>query len=78
MTNYEKLDWLITMTITGNSKFLGDILSDNLVFLEAERIAMETGRDLYRIVDGRLQALRKRGVIRYAKGRGWVVVGDKK
>lgn len=38
---------------------------DKRINEEAARIANRTGRDDYRIIDGRLQALRKAGKIRY-------------
>ena len=48
---------------------------------EAKRLAAETGRESFRVIDGRLQALRKAGLIRYASkaeapnGKaGWHVV----
>lgn len=38
---------------------------------EAERIAKATGRDAFRVIDGRLQVLRKRGVIKFNSKTGW-------
>lgn len=41
---------------------------------EADRLAMLTGRDSFRIIDGRLQALKKRGEISYSTiTRAWVI-----
>lgn len=42
---------------------------------EAQRIAVLTGRDEYRVIDGRIQALRRSGAIRFQRGKGakWAV-----
>ena len=40
---------------------------DRAVQLEAGRLASSQKREVFRVVDGRLQSLRKRGVIRYWK-----------
>ena len=40
---------------------------------EADRLEMLTGREAFRIIDGRLQALRKNGNIRH-DGKVWEVV----
>jgi hypothetical protein len=42
---------------------------------EVERIAAATGRDAMRILDARLQALRKAGLIAHDRRRGWRTVG---
>lgn len=56
-------------------------LYDSAVSLEAERIAAETGREAFRVTDGRLQALRRKKHIQWiAKaqapggGGGWRLV----
>jgi hypothetical protein len=77
MTNYDKLDYLIVQAVGTGANSAGHIQSDPSVDSESKRIADATSREQFRVIDGRLQALRKRGVIRYANGRGWVV-GDKK
>lgn len=49
-------------------------LYDKSVRQEADRLRMLTGREAFRIVDGRLQALKKRGEISYSKTtRAWVI-----
>ena len=65
MYQYDKLDWLIVSTI----KECGDPLYARVVRDEADRIAEATGRKSFRIIDGRLQYLRKRMVIYYARIR---------
>ena len=70
MSTYDKLDGLIVDAIkSGNSSF-SDIMK-TAVWDEALRISGFLGRDTDRIVDGRLQALRKRGLIVHVKGCGW-------
>lgn len=44
---------------------------------EANRIATATGRDSFRVIDGRLQAMRKSGRIRYSNGRWQFGAGEK-
>lgn len=59
-------------------------LWNRAVLQEAGRIARETGREDFRVTDGRLQALRKAGKIRHltkaeSNGRGgWHIVTDSK
>jgi hypothetical protein len=61
---YEKLDSLIIKAIYENER---NPMYKRDVAAEALRIAKATGRDDMRIIDGRLTALRKAGVIRYLK-----------
>lgn len=49
-------------------------LYDKRVSQEADRLAMLTGREAFRIIDGRLQALKKRGEINYCSiFRVWII-----
>ena len=73
MSQYDKLDSLIFETIKQGRSVFSFIFNSKLVFDEAHRISSATGRDTDRIVDGRLQALKKRGVIVHVKGWGWRV-----
>lgn len=83
-TKYEKLDALITTAIVGSSIDFNSIYQRN-VKKECERIADEDNkaRDLpkwreihgWRILDRRLQALRKAGKIQYTR-KGWVRVQE--
>ena len=43
-----------------------------LIFAEACRLSDATGREIYRMIEGRLQALRKRGLIRFDSKLGWL------
>jgi hypothetical protein len=72
MSQYDKLDALIVarmdMIQTGR---LSDVMHGE-VRAECERIAVATGREAFRVIDGRLQALRKRGVITFDSMFGWM------
>lgn len=72
MSQYEKLDALIVDAIKEGNSFVR-IFSGRSLFDEAMRLSHIIGLDVDRIVDGRLQALRKRGVIVYYTGWGWRV-----
>lgn len=70
--NYEKLDHLIVEAIKGGLNSFTPIFNSRNILKEAHRISNANSRDTDRIVDSRLQALRKRGLIEHAKGRGWI------
>ena len=72
MSQYDDLDRAIT------DRLGPDCAGMQLMFLfshnvrtECDRIASKTGRDVFRVLDGRLQALRKRRVIEYSSRGGW-------
>jgi len=76
MSQYDKLDEMIIKAIgRGDS-----VLYNRHCGVEASRLADLTGREEYRIIDARLQAMRKAGKIEFctkAKGfsfTGWRVV----
>lgn len=73
MSQYDKLDSLIVEAIKAGSDSFILIFNRKRVIDEVKRISSATGRNTERIVDGRLQALRKRGVIVYFTGWGWRV-----
>jgi hypothetical protein len=56
---YDKLDELIVQAIEKRK----NPLHESRVCGEATRLARATSRESFRIIDGRMQALRKRGVI---------------
>jgi hypothetical protein len=75
MSQYAELDRLILARIVGSGNSgveLTGIIYKLDVRVEAERIADATGRHQYRVVDGRLQALRKAGKITFSSKVGWV------
>jgi len=43
------------------------------VLVESVNIAALSRREAFRVVDGRLQALRKAGIIAFTKSDGWVI-----
>ena len=71
MSRYDKLDALIVDAIKGGCHSFASIFSGRSLFDEAMRLSHAIGRDTQRIVDGRLQALRRRGLIVYYTGWGW-------
>ena len=74
MSQYEKIDALIVDGIKGGCHSFASIFSGRSLFDEAMRLSHAIGRDTDRIVDGRLQALRRRGVIVHFSGWGWRVM----
>lgn len=75
MSQYEKLDTLIVDTIAKRK----NPLYDKNINEEAARLANDSGRETFRVIDGRLQALRKaRKIMRVTKYEcgynGWAVV----
>jgi hypothetical protein len=58
---YDELDRLILDAVTRDT----NPLYDRAVSREAQRIAAETGREAFRVIDGRLQAMRRRGRIKW-------------
>lgn len=72
MSQYEKLDKLIVERLRQGPMFL-HFLCAHEVHVECVRIADATGREAFRIIDARLQALRKAGVIVYSSKTGWAI-----
>ena len=58
---YKELDKRIIKAISERKS----PLYDKAINEEARRLADATGRDVFRVIDGRLQALRKAGKIRH-------------
>lgn len=68
---YEKLDDLVLHAITHVPKRFGEIFIGTLAS-ECRRLAeMEAGKEPFRVMDRRLQALRKAGKIK-STPKGWV------
>ena len=78
MSQYKALDRAITDRIGSDRAWmpLMFLFSSN-VRTECDRIASKTGRDVFRILDGRIQALRKRRVIEYSSRDGWRLTNGK-
>ena len=75
MSKYAKLDGLIVNAVlTGHFTFT-ELQQHDAVRDEADM--RDTGTGFDRVIDRRLQALRKAGRIRYAAGK-WEVVGEKR
>lgn len=71
MSQYDKIDALIVDSIKGRCHSFASIFSGRSLFDEAMRISHVIGREPDCIVDSRLQALRRRGVIMYVIGWSW-------
>jgi len=78
MSQYAKLDELIRKTLALGPWQFVELRSGEL-WAECVRLESVTGRDDFRILDGRLQALRRAGKIRFTGarvGEGWALTGD--
>ena len=70
MSQYDRLDGLILDRLESDGTSYGDLFSGPL-WEECCRLEAATGRYSSRILDGRLQALRKYGFIFYSSKRWW-------
>lgn len=74
---YEKLDGLIVAVVKDpplrDKPLRSAFFATGDIGREVERISTGTGRDKFRVLDGRLQALRRKGMVRYSPERGWIV-----
>lgn len=71
MKNYLHLDALILERLKrGNARFY-ELEHNNVINAECERLELLSGRDGFRILDGRLTALRKAGLIIPGRKIGW-------
>ncbi|WP_341918644.1 hypothetical protein [Polaromonas sp. YR568] len=73
MSPYEKLDEAVIANIAAGRNNFTKIWS-GVVYQEGARLSLLTGSEPFRIVDRRLQALRKAGKIAYSSKTGWAVV----
>ncbi len=72
MTKYARLDDAILRAIGDTPLKFADIF-DAQIWGECKRIADEDGKvQAFRVLDRRLQALRKLGVIKHVTGKGWI------
>lgn len=78
MSKYEKLDSMILAEINSESRSFSSLRGCRAVMTECDRHAKEAGTtrsrygvDDWRVLDRRLQALRKAGAIK-ATAKGWV------
>ena len=77
MSQYDDLDRAITDQLGPDCAGMQlMVLFSSTVRTECDRIASKTGRDVFRILDGRLQALRKRRVIEYSRPAGWRLTNE--
>ena len=76
MSQYDRLDELIVERVKAQGVVKLIPLSGGDVATEATALAADTGREDFRIIDGRLQALRKRGVLQHDSKRGWMLTNQ--
>jgi len=77
MSQYDTIDALILSAILSRKSPLYELN----VNAEASRLASNTGRKAFRIIDGRMTALKKSGRIEFRRGepkgpRQWGVIGE--
>jgi len=70
MSQYATLDKLIVERLSEGPKFLHKVFTYD-VKDECRRVAEATEREAFRVMDARLQALRKAGVIVFNSKTGW-------
>ncbi|MDP8797533.1 hypothetical protein QZQ15_05915 [Serratia marcescens] len=72
MIDYSKLDSMIVEKIKTGSRTFSQIFGGD-VYDEAQRLHEMGGRTAFRIIDDRLQSLRKKGLIQYTTKEKWQV-----
>ena len=70
MSKYQTIDDLIVTRIKNGSTTFFWIFNRE-VAEEAEQLTLHTSKEACRVVDSRLQALRKKGVISFNSKTGW-------
>ena len=74
---YEKLDAVILDAIKNpplrDKPLRAAFFANGDIGRDVGRLAGLTGRNTCRVIDGRLQSLRRKGMIRYSPERGWIV-----
>jgi hypothetical protein len=71
MSQYDVLDGMVLCILEKKPLHFAELF-DLEVMSECNRIAGLTGRQSCRILDGRLQALKRLGNIRYNTHKGWI------
>lgn len=73
---YKELDQLIIQAVKGKRHIYYALETSNIL----NKICLDTGREKFRIIDGRLRSLKSKGIIVYRKKQlnngsgGWHVV----
>lgn len=74
MSQYAELDRLVLIRLAdvgAGTRLPLSPLDTREIRAEAVRLANATGRKSFRVLDGRLQALRKSGQVRFDSKAGW-------
>lgn len=70
--NYDVLDTRLVQAVRGGASRFMDLQNAPRIKEEVQRLAEVTKRDTFRVLDGRLQALRRKGTLCYTPHDGWV------
>lgn len=68
--DYSYLDMMIQQRIAAGANTHRQI-DGGEVYKQARWLSEATGREAFRIIDGRLQAMRKKGLIKYSTAEKW-------
>ena len=72
MSQFQRLDDLIVARIAHKGIQFTPLFSANDVREESQRLGVALDREPFRVLDGRLQALKRKGMIAYGAKTGWV------
>jgi hypothetical protein len=72
VSQFQKLDDLILTRIAQKGIQFTPLFSSNSVREESVRLGKELSREPFRVLDGRLQALKRQCLISYGTKTGWV------
>lgn len=72
VSQFQQLDDLIVARLAGKGIQFTPLFSSNDVRKESQRLGDALGREPFRVLDGRLQALKRKGMISYGTKTGWV------
>jgi hypothetical protein len=72
VSQFQKLDDLIVARIARKGVQFTPLFCSNDVREESHRLGVALDREPFRVLDGRLQALKRKGLISYGTKTGWV------
>jgi len=72
VSQFQRLDDLLVARIARKGTQFTPLFSSNDVREESQRLGDALGREPFRVLDGRLQALKRKGMISYGTKTGWV------
>ena len=75
MSQFDTLDDMIKRRLADGALYLVNLNARD-VRQESERLEALTGREAFRVLDARLQALRKKGAICFSSRVGWSIAAS--